>query len=439
MLKISPSAPLKGTVVLTGDKSLSHRAALFAALVTGESRIENFLDAGVTRSMLNALEKIGVSWSLDEDVLTVHGKGLAGLTSPASPINCVNSATTMRLLAGVCAASGLSVVLDGSDGLRSRPMNRIVLPLKKMGATINAVNGQAPLVFSGRSTSTLSSASFNLEVASAQVKTCLLLAGLAADGPVRIIEPGPSRDHSERMLAAMGARLEKNVLQEFGHPAKFETILHPGNELNPIRMKLPGDFSSAAFLITAALITPGSELTIRNVGLNPTRTGLLDAFMAMGAHIDVDDKGEQNGEPYGDIHVQYSQLRGISVRGPLVVRMIDEFPTFAVAAALAEGETVVHDAGELRLKESDRIHSICKQLKAIGINIKEHDDGFHLPGNASPVGGIVEPQGDHRIAMALACAGLVSSSPIQINNPKIIHESFPEFIPTLIGLGATIG
>lgn len=438
LLTIAASKALKGEISLPGDKSISHRAALFAALADGASRIENFLDAGVTRRMLSALDALGVAWSLEDGVLTVEGRGLKGLAAPGRAIDCGNSATTMRLLAGAVTAAGIAATLDGSDGLRSRPMNRIILPLAQMGAQITSNEGRAPLVFSARKIGRLSGERFELNVASAQVKSCLLLAALGAGGPVTIFEPGPSRDHSERMLTGMGANVEQRILQEFGGPAAFETVLHPTDSLRPIRMRLPGDMSSAAFLITAALITPGSEIRILDVGLNDTRTGLIDAYLAMGAQIDVILKGTQNGEPYGDLVVAHSRLHGIEVKGPLVVRMIDEFPVFAIAAALAEGPTVVSDAAELRLKESDRIRSITEQLRAIGIAIEEQPDGFRLPGSAMPTGGFVNSKDDHRIAMALACAGLVSSGPVLIENPEIIHESFPEFVPTLDRLGAKI-
>lgn len=435
MLTILPSPALKGTVSVPGDKSISHRASLFAALAEGESRIDNFLDAGVTRRMLAALTALSIPWSLENNRLIVEGRGLRGFQAPTGPIDCGNSATTMRLLAGAVAAAGIPAVLDGSDGLRKRPMNRIVQPLREMGVTVEAEEGRAPLIFHRRSNS-LKPGVYTLHVASAQVKSCLLLAGLTAAGPVEIIEPGPSRDHSERMLGAMGAQVEREAVPAAGGPPAYRTKLHPVVNLKPIRMTLPGDFSSAAFLITAALITPGSDITIRDVGLNPTRTGLLDALRAMGAQIDVQLSGEQNGEPVGDLRVRAGPLEGTTVEGPLVVRMIDEFPAFAAAAAYAKGETIVRDAAELRTKESDRIRSLCGQMQAIGVTIEELPDGFRISGGGLPHGGTVDPHGDHRIAMALACAGLAAGGPVELTDPGIIHESYPDFIPALESLGA---
>lgn len=448
MLTITPGSPLRGPVTLPGDKSISHRAALFAALAEGESRIENFLMAGVTKVMLDALTALGVAWELDGTTLTVQGKGLSGLQTPAAPLYCGNSATTLRLLAGVLAAANLDAILDGSPGLRRRPMDRIVEPLRAMGINVEATDGNfAPLTFrkSNKSANQQTSKPTNhspnhqilLPVASAQVKTCLLLAALAADHPITIIEPGPSRDHTERMLASMGVEIVNSQLSI--DDCQYSTTLTPPTApLSSLHLTIPGDISAAAFLIVAALITPGSEITIQGVGLNPTRTGLLDALTAMGADIRITNHASQSGEPVGDLTVRHSPLHGTEVSGSLVVRMIDEFPAFAVAAAYADGATVVREATELRHKESDRISVLCEQLRAVGVEIEEMPDGFTLPGNTIPRGGIINPHGDHRLAMSLAIAGLGAQGPIAIQNPNIIHESYPEFQETLEGLGAQI-
>lgn len=465
-LTVYPGHPLRGAVALPGDKSISHRAALFAALAEGESRIENFLVAGVTKVMLNALTALGVAWQLDGSSLTVQGKGITALRTPRAALHCGNSATTLRLLAGAVAAANLDAVLDGSPGLRRRPMDRIVEPLRKMGVDVEATDGQfAPLTFrklADRQSPTSSSPSpvqlppfsFMLPVASAQVKTCLLLAGLAGNRPITIIEPGPSRDHTERMLASMGVAVSSEQIKASSRmtgphpspsgttntPPQFSTTLTPLHPctLSPLRLTIPGDISSAAFLIVAALIVPGSEITIKNVGLNPTRTGLLDALAAMGADIQLANLQSLHNEPVGDLTVRHTPLRGADVSSPLVVRMIDEFPVFAVAAAYASGPTTVRDAGELRHKESDRIAALCQQLRAVGVEITETSDGFTLPGNTPPRGGFVNPHGDHRLAMALAVSGLGAHGPVVILNPEIIHESFPEFQRTLEALGARI-
>jgi 3-phosphoshikimate 1-carboxyvinyltransferase len=438
MLTTAPSNSLHGTVSLPGDKSMSHRAALFAALADGETRIANFLDAGVTRRMLGALTALGVSWSLSENRLTVQGRGISGWSAPTAPIDCGNSGTTLRLLAGAIAAAGLPAVLDGSAGLRGRPMNRIVLPLQSMGVRLASAGGCAPLTFAAGDLPLSPPEHFLLNVPSAQVKTCLLLAGLSADRPVRILEPGPSRDHSERMLRAQGAVIRTGPAKSPDGAPVYEIVMEPPAALSPLRIKLPGDFSSAAFLIVAALITEGSDILIQGVGLNPTRTGLLDALGTMGANLAVSPVREEGGEPTGDIRVRHSRLSGTEVSGTLVVRMIDEFPALAVAAAFAQGPTLVSEAGELRNKESDRIRSLCAQLSAIGVTAEERPDGFRIQGARLPTGGIVHPAGDHRIAMALAVAGLGAGGPVAVADPEIITESFPGFAAALEGLGANV-
>lgn len=438
-LSVQGSKPLIGdigdgsAITIPGDKSLSHRAALFAALAAGESRITNFLDSGVTRAMLNALTSLGVQWSLNEEVLSVRGQGLHTFQSPQQPLNCGNSATTLRLLAGALAASGVSAALDGSEGLRKRPMGRVVQPLQEMGVSIQASQqGTAPLVLSERPLQQrLKAGKYRLEQASAQVKTCLLLAGLAAGGEVEIIEPAPSRDHSERMLRAMGVQVvTKDNLNVIMQP--------PAGSLQPLNMRLPGDFSAAAFLIVAAVLVQGSQLWLRGIGLNPGRTGLLETLMEMGADISILNLSEQGGEPQGDIFVCASRLQGVKVSGDRVVQMIDEFPIFAVAAALAEGVTQVTDAVELRFKESDRISALAKQLSQIGVQITENPDGFVIKGGQPIAGGLVDSQGDHRLAMSLAVAGLVSQQPVEIRQAEMINESFPQFVELLNSIGGQL-
>ncbi len=449
-LVVFPGSPLQGVIgpgqafSLPGDKSLSHRAALFAALANGVSRIENFLVSGVTEAMLRALTALGVPWELDKVTLTVQGHGLAGLRNPSTPIDCGSSATTLRLLTGALAAAGTAAVLTGSPGLCKRPMGRIVEPLQQMGAPIqSSPGGNAPLTLSARSMDQpLKALEWTLPVASAQVKSALLLAALAADGTSTLREPGPSRDHTERMLSAMGVAIESWI-----EPGPiFITRLHsdPLNverstfNLQPLDMRLPCDISSAAFLIVAALITPGSRVIIQGAGLNPTRTGLLDALRLMGADLTVQPGPAQGGEPSGDILVQSSNLHACEISGDLVVRMIDEFPAFAVAAAYASGTTVVRDAQELRYKESDRISALCGELRKLGARVEETADGFVMQGGLPLRGGSLDPHGDHRLAMSLAVAGLASQAPVEIQEAEIIHESFPEFTPILQYLGARL-
>lgn len=442
---IQPGHPLTGSLPnnnldLPGDKSLSHRAALFAALAHGESKIGNFQVSGVTRPLLNALKQLGVIWQLEGTKLTVAGHGLQGLLPAREPINCGNSATTLRLLAGALAAAGIPAVLDGSPGLRRRPMDRIVLPLQRMGVPIVAAeNGGAPLTLTGRDKDhPLYNIQYTLPVASAQVKSCLLLAALAANGTSTLFEPGPSRDHTENMLANMGVDVTNRKLEVETSPIYATRLTPLTTPLKPLTFTIPGDISAAAFLIVAALITPGSQLILTNVGLNATRTGLLDALQAMGADLQVEILTHEGGEPAGKITIRYRPLKGIEVNGPLVVRMIDEFPIFAVAAAFANGTTIVRDAQELRLKESDRIAAICQELYRIGVDIQETPDGFIIHGGNPPRGGEVESHGDHRLAMSLAVAGLASQNPVSVQGAEMTAESFPDFISVLNALGCNI-
>jgi 3-phosphoshikimate 1-carboxyvinyltransferase len=439
-LTVTPGGAIYGEAALPGDKSLSHRAALFASLAYGESRFENFLVSGVTKAMLDSLTLLGVPWQLSEKTLIVQGRGLQGYQVPRAPLNCGGSATTLRLLAGALAASGIAATLDGSPGLRRRPMDRITGPLRQMGLKIEDANGCAPLLLQPAALP-LKALDYTLPVASAQVKTCLLLAALAADGPTLLHEPELSRDHSERMLQSMGITVSSQKETVSGR-TQFTTRIQPANNpfaLKPLALTLPGDFSAAAFLIVAALITPGSNLTLRDVGLNATRTGLLDALLEMGANICISRQTNRGGEAVGDLTILSSSLHGISIGGDQVVRMIDEFPVFAAAAAFASGETHVQDAAELRVKESDRITALSSELRRLGVPVSERPDGFSIQGGAPLRGGRVDPHGDHRLAMSLAVMGLASQAPVTIQNAEIMAESFPEFTGVLQKLGADVG
>jgi 3-phosphoshikimate 1-carboxyvinyltransferase len=345
----------------------------------------------------------------------------------------------MRFLAGALAAAGTPAVLDGSKGLRRRPMDRIIQPLNQMGVNIKGSAGCAPLSM-GVSALPLKGGTLTLDVASAQVKTCLLLAGLSAGEPVTISEPALSRDHTERMLTSMGVAIKNEKVSVDGTP-RYLTHLTPSSAryaLKPLTMSLPGDFSSAAFLIVAALITPGSNITLQNIGLNATRTGLLDILLNMGASIQISAKPTRNGEPVGDLTIKHSTLKAVDISGEQVVRMIDEFPIFAVAAAFANGTSTVHDAAELRVKESDRIGALCAELRTIGVDVMELPDGFAISGTGEVRGGTVESHGDHRLAMSLAVAGLASGQPVTIQNAEIMQESFPEFSDVITRLGGEL-
>ncbi len=428
-LIVQPGAALRGEIDLPGDKSISHRAALLAALAHGESRVDNFLDSGVTRAMLNCLSALGVDWQIQGNRLTLRG---AAWQTPAGALDCGNSATTLRLLAGALAAVGIAAVLDGSEGLRRRPMGRIVQPLRQIGVPIHD-GDRAPLMISPRpAEKRLSGGRLRLDVASAQVKSCLLLAGLAAGSPLTVIEPHRSRDHTERMLAAMGVHLSSGQNQDGWQV----TLLPPDGALHPLDLRIPGDFSAAAFWIVAALITPGSRLALRGVGLNPGRTGLLAALLQMGARIQVQPRGEQGGEPLGDLWVEHSPLRGIEIGGEQVTAMIDEFPVFGVAAAFARGVSVVRGAAELRYKETDRIAALCRLVTALGGQAEAQPDGFTLRGcGGLPGGAVFDPAGDHRMAMAAAVAGLAAGQPVTVEQAQIIGESYPGFVQALASLG----
>jgi 3-phosphoshikimate 1-carboxyvinyltransferase len=314
-------------------------------------------------------------------------------------------------------------------------MTRVVGPLREMGAAIEAsAAGTAPLVLHPRRPEqSLRPLDYRMPVASAQVKSAILLAALAGEGPTTIREPGPTRDHTERLLGSMGAKVER-------HPSENRVTLHPPRgPLEPLALEIPGDFSSAAFLVVAATITPGSEVTLRGVGLNPTRTGLLDALAAMGADVRVERSEERHGEPAGDILVRASKLRGTAIAGELVVRMIDEFPALAVAAAFAEGATSIRQAEELRHKETDRIAVMCRELAAVGVRVTEHPDGLTIEGGVRVPGGEAASHGDHRVAMAMALTGLAAAGPVRVRNASIIAESFPGFALALHSLGAGVG
>lgn len=438
-LYVTPGGPLNGTVDLPGDKSISHRAILFSALAEGISRVNNCLVAGVTERMLAALQALGVRWELKGEELTVHGRGLHGLNAPVEPIHCGHSATTMRLLAGACAAAGIPVVLEGSESLQSRPMSRIVDPLRVMDVSLKALGEgcTAPLQLAARPEGqTLRGMAYRAPVASAQVKSCLLLAGLAAESPLEYTEPSPSRDHTERMFSQMGAGIKRKERRD----GSVQVVLKPRRDraMHPVDMAVPGDISAAAFLMVAALITPGSDVLLKGVGLNPTRTGILVALQNMGAQIKVQHLRQIHGEPVGDLHVRHSPLQGIVVGDPLVVRMIDELPVLGVAAAYADGETTIDDAGELRLKETDRISALCEELGKLGVAIEAQEEGFTIQGGTPLKGGRVKAHGDHRMAMALAVAGLGAERAVEIEGAEVVKESFPAFTRTLNALGEKV-
>jgi len=423
-LIVRSGRPLRGGVRVPGDKSISHRALLLASLADGPSRIMGFLPSGDCLATLACLRALGVEIEVhDSTTLTVVGHGRCGLRPPSSPLNCARSGTTMRLLAGILAGQSFSSTLTGDDQLLRRPMERIAEPLRRMGAQIETTDGHAPLTIHGRP---LRGCAHVLTIASAQVKSALLLAGLYAAGPTSVREPGPSRDHTERMLESMGAAISRGDLT---------VTLSPTLALSPLPSRVPGDFSSAAYLLVAAAIVPHSEVTIAGVGVNPSRTGLLDVLRTMGAHIELSDEHEQGHEPVGNVTARTSKLRGVEIGGDTVVRMIDEFPVLAVAATQAHGTAVVRDAAELRVKETDRIATTVSELRKLGADIEPLEDGFVVRGPTRLHGARVDSHGDHRLALALAVAGLVADGPVTIGHAECITDSFPGFVELMESLG----
>lgn len=425
--------PLRGRVRLPGDKSISHRALLLGALADGTSEIAGALLEGDCAATMHCMEALGVDVRLhDVDPvygmgrLTIRGRGLRGLRAPAHPLDCRRSGTTMRLLCGILAGQSFDCVLTGDPQLLKRPMRRVSDPLRLMGASIRDTDGRAPLYIAGRP---LHGITYTLPVASAQVKSALLLAGLLAEGETHLHNPAPSRDHTERMLRAMGADIQEEGLR---------VRIRPAQRLSPFTMEVPGDLSSAAFLIAAGVLVPGSDIVIENVGLNPTRIGLLDALWAMGADIEVLDQRLAGGEPLGDLRVRASGLRGTEIAGDLIPRAIDELPILAIVATQASGQTVIRDAAELRVKETDRIAAMTERLRRLGARVEELPDGMVIEGPAPLHGAVVDSGGDHRVAMCMMVAGLIASGETVVQDAGCVADSYPGFMETLVRLGADI-
>lgn len=424
-----PAHPLRGDVRVPGDKSVSHRAIMFASLADGESRITGFLEGEDTRATARAFAQMGVRIETpNASERIVYGVGINGLKPPAAAIDCGNAGTGMRLLTGLLAGQGFDTTLVGDESLSKRPMRRVIEPLAKMGANIQSQPGGLPPLRISRK-STLRGIDYTLPVASAQVKSALLLAGLYAQGETQVTEPHPTRDYTERMLRAFGYPIEFSA----GHAR-----LTGGHRLGATDMVVPADFSSAAFFLVAASITPGSELSMRDVGMNPRRTGLLQALRLMGADIRETNARELGGEPVADLVVRHAPLHGIEVPIALVPDMIDEFPSLFVAAAAATGTTRVTGAAELRVKESDRIAVMAMGLRALGIAIEETADGAIIHGGALR-GGEADSTGDHRCAMSFCIAGLVANAPVRVLDCANVATSFPDFVEMANGCGFALG
>jgi 3-phosphoshikimate 1-carboxyvinyltransferase len=402
-----------------GDKSIGHRAVIFASIAHGASRIANLSGGEDNHSTIEAFKTLGVKISGDDRLLAIEGRGWEGLAAPKKIIDCGNSGTTMRLLSGILAGRPFVSTLDGDASLRRRPMRRVAEPLEKMGARFESREGRAPLEIHGGS---LKGIHYATPVASAQVKSAILLAGLQAEGVTTIDEPQQSRDHTEIMARALGAKLE----------ARGRTVsVEGGHKLAPLDIQVPGDLSSAAFFIAASAMIPGSDVLIRGVGCNPTRSGVIDILRRMGAGIDLLAERTAAGEPVADIRVRGTKLKGVDIGPEMVARTIDEYPVLTVAAALADGITGICGAKELRYKESDRIAVMTEQLRRLGVDVEERDDGMIIEGRGRLKGASVESAGDHRVAMALAVAGLSADGGVAIDDTACADISFPGFFDLL--------
>lgn len=404
---------LKGAVTIPADKSISHRAVMFAALVQGKSIIKNFSKGQDPLSSLNVCKALGVQAEFDNELLIINSAGK--LNTPSIALDCGNSGTTMRLMSGILAGQNFNSTLIGDDSLSKRPMKRVIEPLSLMGAEIKSNDFKAPLNIQGKN---LHAIDYNSKLASAQVKSCILLAGLNAEGKTSFTEPYISRNHTEIMLKYMGANINVDC----------KTVTIEKSILEPRTIEICGDISSAAYFIAAGLIVPNAKIILKNVGLNPTRIGILEAAEKMGGSIEILDKKIVSGELVGDLQVSYSNLKACTIEGEIIPRLIDELPVIAVLATQAEGTTIIKDAQDLRNKESDRIKAVVTELKKIGADIVETPDGFIINGKKSLKGGTeVETYHDHRLAMSLYVAGLICEKPLLINGFEWVDISFPEF------------
>lgn len=421
-MQITPVQHLSGTITVPGDKSISHRAVMLGALSTGKSRVTGFLMGDDCLSTIRCFRQMGVPIELSDTELMIHGVGLHGLTCPKDVLYAGNSGTTTRLICGILAGQSFTSTLDGDSSIRRRPMGRIIAPLSQMGANIQGLDGNfCPLTIEG---SALHGISYTMPVASAQLKSSILLAGLYAEGETSIIEPAPSRDHTERMLRAMGC----SVTTE-GARVKIK----PSDTLHAFDISVPGDISSAAFFLVAGLILPNSEILIQNVGVNPTRTGILDVLRAMGGNIEAVNCRDKD-EPVCDLLVRSSRLHGTEIGGEIIPRLIDELPVLAVAAVFAEGKTVIKDAQELKVKESNRIAAMVTELMKTGAEVEETPDGMQITGGMKPHGAAFQTYGDHRIAMSMAVCALGCQGASEIDLPESVNISYPGFFDTLTSL-----
>ena len=421
MVECRKSGSLKGEIQVPGDKSISHRAVMLGSLAKGTTRITGFLQGADCLSTISCFEKMGVSIENTGDTVLVHGRGMRGLEKPEGVLDCGNSGTTMRLISGILSAQDFDVTLTGDASIQKRPMKRIMDPLSRMGADIESLpgNGCAPLYIQGRPLTGIHYAS---PVASAQVKSSVLLAGLYADGETAVTEPSLSRDHTERMLGLFGADIASE-----GTTARIT----PARELFAADIQVPGDISSAAYFIAAGLIVPGSQILIKNVGINPTRAGILEVCRKMGGDIRMLNRNEGRGEPTADLLVTHSSLKGTVIEGDIIPTLIDELPVIAAMACFAEGETIIRDASELKVKESNRIAVMAQNLTAMGAQVQETDDGLRILGGRPLHGAVIDSHDDHRIAMTFAVAALCSQGETKIQGRECVNISYPAFYKDL--------
>ena len=423
---IAPTRGLKGEVTIPGDKSISHRSIMLGSIALGTTEITHFLEGADCLSTIDCFRKMGVEIERKPSSILVHGKGLRGLTAPASTLNVGNSGTTTRLISGILSGQNFATTLSGDDSLNSRPMKRIMTPLNTMGAHIRSLNdnGCAPLHIRPGA---LHGIHYQSPVASAQVNSAVLLAGLYADSPTSVTEPALSRNHTELMLQGFGAYVATDLHTDGTATAHVE----PCKELYGQQICVPGDISSAAYFIAAALLVPGSELLVKNVGTNFTRAGFLKVCKAMGADIETVSQTIEGGESRADLLVRYSHLKGTVIEGDIIPTLIDEIPMIAIMAAFADGQTVIRDAAELKVKETNRIDTVTAGLKAMGAVITPTDDGMIIEGTGHLNGASIQSYLDHRIAMAFSVAGLASDGETQIVDSQCVDVSYPEFYATL--------
>lgn len=420
MTELKKMNRLKGEVTVPGDKSISHRAVMLGSLSNGKVEIDGFLLSADCLATIDCFNSLGIKIEIDGTHVTVYGNGIRGLKKPEKVLYSGNSGTTTRLLCGILSGQNFDAEITGDESICKRPMGRVVKPLTQMGAKVEGE--YCPLK---TQPSELKGITYEMPVASAQVKTALLLAGLYADGETVIIEKKKSRDHTERMLKAMGADVTVDGLT---------VKIKGGRELSPVDITVPGDISSAAYYIAAASVIPNSEILIKNVGVNSTRTGILDIAEEMGADITLLNTREENNEPVCDILVKSATLRGVRIDGEIIPRLIDEIPIIAVMALAAEGETVIADAAELKVKETNRIKAVCTELKKCGADITETDDGMVIRGGKKLVGADFESYGDHRMAMSLAVLAQMADGMCKIDDTKCVSVSYPDFFDDFHGL-----